>query len=329
MTVKEKEGIIVLILGIVLVFSSAIYPHVNAQTPLSKFEDKKLGLTFQYPSLWEEAHVPDAGCLSVDTCEIIFTVRDPKPLEDLSELKNVQIYLFGAKVTKLNSSSPSQEACNCNNLKDYVAWEYNKGNKDQVTFIDDNQTMIGSNYTAWQLQWEATAQPPLGLSMGNYEVLAINGGFGYKFTYLGNTEPQFGKYLDGFKQLLSSVKLIQPEPEKKPSFLTSAENNTSKSLTTGVNDNTVKILSSNNFIDSIGVLHVVGEVQNNLGQSIKFVKVIGTFYNTNNQVVATDFTYTNPADIPLAGKAPFDLSLSSASIPVQSIDHYRIVTEYQ
>jgi len=77
------------------------------------------------------------------------------------------------------------------------------------------------------------------------------------------------------------------------------------------------------------VLHVVGEVQNKLGQPIEFVKVIGTFYNTNNQVVATDFTYTNPADIPLDGKAPFDLSLTSASIPVQSIDHYEIVTEYQ
>jgi len=29
----------------------------------------------------------------------------------------------------------------------------------------------------------------------------------------------------------------------------------------------------------------------------QFVKVTGTYYDSSNQVVATDFTYTNPSDV--------------------------------
>ena len=63
--------------------------------------------------------------------------------------------------------------------------------------------------------------------------------------------------------------------------------------------------------------------------SAQFVQVIGTFYDNNDQVVGTQFTYTNPSDIPSEEKAPFDLTLLSASIPVSEIDHYRLVVGSQ
>ena len=91
----------------------------------------------------------------------------------------------------------------------------------------------------------------------------------------------------------------------------------------------LQILSHNSFTDSVGILHVVGEVQNNSPTSAQFVQVIGTFYDNNDQVVGTQFTYTNPSDIPSEEKAPFDLTLLSASIPVSEIDHYRLVVGSQ
>jgi hypothetical protein len=91
----------------------------------------------------------------------------------------------------------------------------------------------------------------------------------------------------------------------------------------------LQILSHNSFTDSIGYLHVVGEVQNNSPTSAQFVQVIGTFYDVNNAVVGTQFTYTNPSDIISGGKAPFDLVLTSASVPTSLIDHYELQASYQ
>ena len=54
------------------------------------------------------------------------------------------------------------------------------------------------------------------------------------------------------------------------------------------------------------------------------MKVIATFYDVNDQVVATDFTYTNPGTIPVGNTAPFELIVTSASIPMEQIDNYKL-----
>jgi hypothetical protein len=94
------------------------------------------------------------------------------------------------------------------------------------------------------------------------------------------------------------------------------------------NPNGLQILSHNSFTDSIGYFHVVGEIKNNSPSTATFVKIVGTFYDVNNQVVATDFTYANPNDIGSGDKAPFDLSLLSASVPISQIDHYNLQASY-
>jgi hypothetical protein len=128
--------------------------------------------------------------------------------------------------------------------------------------------------------------------------------------------------------MLKSVKLNAPAQEKKPSFLNSSNiSNLPASPTQQAEP--VRILSSNDFIDTIGYLHVVGEIENNTPANIQFVKVTGTFYDSNNQVVATHFTYTNPSDLGSGQKAPFELTLTSASIPISQIDHYNLIASYQ
>jgi hypothetical protein len=46
------------------------------------------------------------------------------------------------------------------------------------------------------------------------------------------------------------------------------------------------------YVDSIDYLHVVGEIFNNTSKTITFAKVSVDFYNVNNQLVGTDYTYT-------------------------------------
>ena len=75
-------------------------------------------------------------------------------------------------------------------------------------------------------------------------------------------------------------------------------------------------------------MHVVGEIENNMPENLAFVKVTGTFYNGNNEVVGTEFTYTNPSDIDPGQKSPFEIILLSASVPTSKIDHYNLQTSY-
>ena len=49
----------------------------------------------------------------------------------------------------------------------------------------------------------------------------------------------------------------------------------------------LKVLSSNSFIDSLGYLHVVGEIQNGTTESVTYVKATATFYDKNNKVEST------------------------------------------
>jgi hypothetical protein len=46
------------------------------------------------------------------------------------------------------------------------------------------------------------------------------------------------------------------------------------------------------YTNSIGSLHIVGEVQNNTNKAIEFVKISANLFN-GTQLVATDFTYTS------------------------------------
>jgi hypothetical protein len=125
------------------------------------------------------------------------------------------------------------------------------------------------------------------------------------------------------------------KPENAPRFDSSFSmkmnetEQTKPSLPLESNPNGLQILSHNSFIDSIGYFHVVGEVMNNTPTVAQFVQVSGTFYDSNNQVVDTQFTFTNPSDIGAGQKAPFDLTLLSASIPVSQVDHYNLVANSQ
>jgi hypothetical protein len=59
---------------------------------------------------------------------------------------------------------------------------------------------------------------------------------------------------------------------------------------------------------------IVGEVENNGTEAVKFVKVATTFYDGNGNIVGTENTYADPSDLSPGMKAPFKIFLTSDSV---------------
>jgi len=75
----------------------------------------------------------------------------------------------------------------------------------------------------------------------------------------------------------------------------------------------LQILSNSSYTDSIGYLHVVGEIQNQGAATSSYNKISATFYDSSGKVVDTDFAFTNPTDVAAGGKAPFEIILIDSS----------------
>jgi len=270
------------------------------QEKLQAYENPDIGIRFHYPSEWGTV-IEKSSCQNHQSCVL---ASDE--------------FLLGKF---------SKEDCNCSSLKDYLKFMYKTDARKQgFSFINDNQTIVGKNYSGWQMEYST-------LDNGNrvrvLDVMSSNNGNFYAIETAYSNESSAMR-LPEFKKLIESIEFIPIQLPKTPSFMNANETEQSKpSPFLESSSNGLEILSHNSFTDSIGTMHVVGEVQNNSPTTATFVKVIGTFYDTNDRVVATDFTYTNPSDIGAEDKAPFDLTLTSASVPVSQIDHYNLVASSQ
>ena len=69
----------------------------------------------------------------------------------------------------------------------------------------------------------------------------------------------------------------------------------------------IKILGSSKYIDSVNYTHVVGEVQNISPSIAEHIRVSATFYDDNNTVVGTAYTFTSSDNVTSGGKAPFEI----------------------
>ena len=69
-----------------------------------------------------------------------------------------------------------------------------------------------------------------------------------------------------------------------------------------------EILSSKSYIDNLGYFNVVGEVKNTLSTNINYVKITATFYDAQEKVIGTAFTYTELDILKPNQKSAFELS---------------------
>lgn len=77
----------------------------------------------------------------------------------------------------------------------------------------------------------------------------------------------------------------------------------------GLEPSNVEILSHSDYYDSLGFLHVVGEVANNGPAPVSAVDIIATFYDENDRVVTVRAVRTASDVIPANKRMPFDIML--------------------
>jgi hypothetical protein len=86
----------------------------------------------------------------------------------------------------------------------------------------------------------------------------------------------------------------------------------------------ISILSSSSFTDDLGYYHVVGEVKNNSPtDSMNYVKIVSTFYDSTRKVIGTDFTYTNVDVLRPAEKSSFEIILTDVT-QSQKVSSYKL-----
>ena len=124
-----------------------------------------------------------------------------------------------------------------------------------------------------------------------------------------------------------------PSPSSSPPSTTAQSNDnqitSSPPVKPQAQGGVLKVLSSNSLIDRIGFFHIVGEIQNGTPDPVTFVQASATFYDKNNNVVGTGFGYTNPPDLGPGDKAPFEIILTSSSVPVKQIKNYRVTVSHE
>lgn len=284
----------------------------NKNSSLTQYENPDIGIRLSHPTDWGKIVELDEGCHKQPSCVL-----------DLDGTNTN--YTFGFSLRKF-----SKESCNCMSLMDHVRNGFNS----QVTslngfsFINDNQTTIGKNYPGWQYEYSFLHS---GAEERGINVFAT---FNDTYYSIDVTYPEESraKLLPEFKKVIDSIEFlpVQDQISKMPSFMNMSEVEGSKSNTASKNNPSgLQILSHNSFTDSEGYMHVVGEIKNNSSSAETNVKIIGTFYDINNQVVGAQFTYANPPSIGAGDKAPFELVLTSASVPTSLIDHYILQASHE
>ena len=90
----------------------------------------------------------------------------------------------------------------------------------------------------------------------------------------------------------------------------------------------IKILNQDNFTDSANNFHVRGEIVNVTPVGIKHVRVTGTFYDSNTQIIGSFLSLTYPSDIDAGGKALFELLALPESLSAETVAHYTLHFDY-
>lgn len=303
--------LIIISTSLAILLSSLInltYAQVNETSQTQTYENRDIGIRLSYPSEWGSIIEGERTDCSTDaSCTVRLDPTSGSPI--------------GMSIGKF-----TKEECECNSLMDFVKWTYQRLAREKgFSFINDSQYTIGKNYSGWQYQFSI-------LDNGNTRIgrsVQVGNNDNYYGIYTSYPNESRAIFLPKINKVIDSIEFLPIQVAKTPSFMNANETELSQTTPTlGASSNGLQILSHNSFTDSIGYMHVVGEIKNNSPSSKTFVKITGTFYDANNQVVGTDFAYADPYDLGSGQKAPFELILTSASIPISQIDHYNLQATY-
>lgn len=289
------------------------------------------------------------------TCEDICFINLGIPLMKRDNKDDIStIWIFQDKL----NSPKIKDKCKCDTLLEFVKYQYENtiSKLDNFNFINDNKTVLNNNKSAIQLEYEYSLEDDK-IAKG-FDIFTKNHDAFYTFSLVADKNNRYSKYLDDFKKMINSLEFISTTTtttttnkinQKQPSFMMDTnETNNESSILDLINENTSQLLNKNteqpneslesnkiqirnhnSYIDSVGYMHVIGKIENNTPLIAEFVKIIGTFYDNNRNVVGTSFTYADPSDIYPGQIVPFDLILSDSTIPVDQIEEYRLIVSYR
>lgn len=87
----------------------------------------------------------------------------------------------------------------------------------------------------------------------------------------------------------------------------------------------LEITSATSYFEG-NYFYIVGEVLNTGSNDKEFVRVIATLYDEANNVIGTQFTYTDPSTIQSDESAPFRLIIGESDVSsLNAIDDYKII----
>lgn len=89
----------------------------------------------------------------------------------------------------------------------------------------------------------------------------------------------------------------------------------------------VYIINDQQYINEEGILHIVGEIENNSFAPLNQIVVTAVFYDINDKILDTAITNSIQDTIMPGKKGPFDLIIVSKSIP--QIYRYSLNLEYK
>jgi hypothetical protein len=84
------------------------------------------------------------------------------------------------------------------------------------------------------------------------------------------------------------------------------------------------ITSATTYFDD-DYFHIVGEVLNTASEEKEFVEVIATLYDSDNNVIGTDTTFTSPSTLSSQESAPFEFMIGQGDVSdVGAIKSYKV-----
>jgi len=122
----------------------------------------------------------------------------------------------------------------------------------------------------------------------------------------------------GFAYTFTPIQVLLPG-QKSPFDIMSFEKGEVETHSLKVNFGTtlqkpyseIEIVEKSQHTDEDGSLHVTGVVKNTGSRSVGFVKIVGTFYDANENVIFATFAYTEPKSLASGENARFDISVLS------------------
>lgn len=176
----------------------------------------------KYPSSWKVLGEQTwEGCYEeLNFCIVTFVPVNATQVD----YEDVQLYIFKTSFEKDLVRNPCR---NCDTLVDSVRHYYldelvpRKGPFSQgVEVINDTQTNISGNKSAWQIEYKETYTNPYeGNTTYNVQVLELItkfNGSDYVISYHAPSRNDFAKYLPLIQSMINSVEFVSVN---KPSFL--------------------------------------------------------------------------------------------------------------